>query len=69
MAVYLSVDLDLLQRGLSMLPPLPRLLLQLAWGSTMLKDPAVLRAFAETGSFPAKDTAKGNALPPLKLAS
>ena len=51
MSVYLSVDMNLLEKNLRKLPPLPSVLLYLAWGATMLKNPGSLRGFSIRGLF------------------
>lgn len=55
MSLYLSVDKGLLERNLRKLPPLPAVILYLAWGATMLKNPIALRGFSLSGMFTHED--------------
>lgn len=68
MSLYLSVDVDLLERGLRKLPPLPGLLLHLAWGATMLRNSSALRSFATMGLFKFQEKKRDEA-PVYDLAS
>jgi hypothetical protein len=51
MAHFLSIDMDLLERGMKKLPPLPAALVFLAWGASMIGKREPLAFFSRTGLF------------------
>lgn len=58
MAHYLSIDMDLLERGMKKLPPFPALLVHLAWGASLIGKREPLAFFSITGLFsPGRKTA------------
>jgi hypothetical protein len=48
---YVSFDKELLETGLKKLPVTVTVLLYLAYGASLIKEPSTIRRFAETGLF------------------